>query len=264
MGTKDAKGGPLSARVWKPGGNPPGDESMDKEEIQTLIDKSKQEAMDMSKEQIDILKKEIKKIGGEKPPGGNNMPMDPELKVALDEIGKGMQRQADALGILAEEKTKVEQEETLEKTVERRLEPIKAEVASVSKEVKRVEQKFCNEDGTVCFPTKAELEDWKKKQEGELKKAREELKPKPGHPAEYIHPKNGKAMIHCPDCEPPITEAVLLRIREDEEYRKRFVAEQCKDKECRTDIYNHLLDTATGEEKEKLEKEKKFFLVKEK
>lgn len=236
------------------------EDDMDKEEIQSLIDKSKQG----TQEQIDKLSEKIKKIGGEKPPGEENMPIDPELKLALDEISKGMQRQADALGILAKEKTKVEEKETLEKTIERRLEPVKAEVASVSKEVKKVEQKFCNEDGSVCFPTKGDLEDWKKKQEEELKKAREELKPKSGHPVEYIHPKNGKAMIHCPDCEPPLTEAVLARIKEDEEYRKKFVAEQCKDKQCRTDVYNHLLDTATGEEKEKLEKEKKFFLVKEK
>lgn len=248
---------------WKPDKkktNSSEEDDMDKEEIQSLIDRSKQG----TQEQIDILNEKIKKIGGEKPPGEKNMPVDPELKAALDEIGKGMQRQADALGILAKEKTKTEEEETFGTRIEKALEPVTKEIGEVKKEVKKVEQKFCNEDGSVCFLTKAELEDWKKKQEKELEKAREELKPKPGHPAEYIHPKNGKAMIHCPDCEPPITEAVLLRIKEDEEYRKKFVAEQCKDKQCRTDIYNHLLDTATGEEKEKLEKEKKFFLVKEK
>ncbi len=240
--------------------NPPKEDDMDEKEILALIDKSKQG----TQEQIDILNEKIKKIGGEKPPGGNNMPIDPELKAALDEIGKGMQRQADALGILAKEKKKVEEKETFGTRMEKALEPITKEIGEVKEEVKRVEQKFCNEDGTVCFPTKGDFEDWKKKQEEELKKAREELKPKSGHPIEYIHPKNGKAMIYCPDCEPPITEAVLLRIKEDEEYRKKFATEQCKDKQCRTDLYNHLLDIATGEEKEKLEKEKKFFLIKEK
>jgi len=28
-----------------------------------------------------MLKEEIEKIGSEKPPGGNSMPMDPELKL---------------------------------------------------------------------------------------------------------------------------------------------------------------------------------------
>ena len=68
-------------KVWQPEENPPGEESMDKEEVQALIDKSKQEAIDMSNKQINMLKEEIKKIGGEKPPGGNSMPMDPELKL---------------------------------------------------------------------------------------------------------------------------------------------------------------------------------------
>ena len=234
------------------------EDDMDKEEIQSLIDKSKQETLEVSKQQTLDIVKEIKEKEA------NNMVMDPELKATLEGITKGMEAQAEALGILAKKKTKEEEEETFGTRIEKALEPVTKEIGEVKKEVKRVEEKFCNEDGSVCFPTKAELEDWKKKQEEELEKAREELKPKPGHPVEYIHPKNGKAMIHCPDCEPPITEAVLLRIKEDEEYRKKFIAEQCKDKECRTDVYNHLLDTATGEEKEKLEKEKKSFLIKEK
>ena len=39
------------------------------------------EAIDISNKQINMLKEEIEKIGGEKPPGGNSMPMDPELKL---------------------------------------------------------------------------------------------------------------------------------------------------------------------------------------
>jgi len=61
--------------------NPPQEDDMDEKEVQALIDKSKQEAIDISNKQINMLKEEIEKISGEKPPGGNSMPMDPELKL---------------------------------------------------------------------------------------------------------------------------------------------------------------------------------------
>ena len=68
---------------WNPGRKEPilREDDMNEKEVHILIDKSKQEAIDISNKQINMLKEEIEKIGSEKPPGGNSMPMDPELKL---------------------------------------------------------------------------------------------------------------------------------------------------------------------------------------
>lgn len=230
------------------------DMGVTKEEVKKEIDTSKKGLQD----QIDMLKERVEKKGGEESLQEENM--DPELKATLDELTKSNKAQAAALKTLTQEKEEGEETEKLDTKIKAATESLKTEIGTVKEEVKKVEAKFCNEDGTVCFLTKADLEEHEGKEHKEL----EELRAKgTKHPPEAIHGGEAGTIMNCPDCQEPITEAVISKIKQDEEYRGKFITEQCKDKTCRTDLFNHLLKTAEGEEKEKLEKEKKFFLEKD-
>lgn len=251
-------------RQYLTGGSDDAKSDPDGEEDMSVTEEKVKEMIDMSKEdlqgQIDMLKKEKQEKSGEELPGGSNMPIDPELKAMLEGIEGIVKTQADAIGSLTKEREKGKQDEQLTDKIRAETESLKTEIGTVREEVKKVERRYCNEDGTVCFLTKADLEEHERKEHKEL----EELRAKgTGHPPETIHGGKAGEIMECPDCREPITEAVISRIKQDEEYRNRFVTEECKDKTCRTDLFNHLLKTAEGEEKEKLEKEKKFFLDKD-
>jgi len=234
-------------------------DDMNEKETQVLIDRSNEKMIDMLN----------KKFGGNTPPGGDKM--DQDTKNYLEKLTQGMAKQGEMLDRLFGEKQQKENEKRFGELIEERIKPVKDAYDGLSKKIGRVEKLVCNEDGTVCFFTKEELENWKKEQAEELEKAKGEAK-KTSEEKPDLSQLTGQDLWDQIKKNETYVEDVgkihIKRAKEDPNYRAKVLDILCdpKNEQCRVDVMEKF--NKFSEQEEKTEKEektpegKKFFLVK--
>jgi len=232
---------------------------MNEEETQALIDRSNEKVIDMLN----------KKFGGDTPPGGDKM--DQDTKDYLEKIGKSLEEHGKILEGLFGERERKENEKRFGELIEEQIKPVKDAYDGLSKKIGRVEKLVCNEDGTVCFFTKEELENWKKEQAKEFEKAKGEAK-KTSEEKPDLSQLTGQDLWDEVKKNPTYVEDVgeihIKRVKEDPDYRDKMIAMLCdpKNEQCRVDVMEKFNKFSEQKEetkkKEKTPEGKKFFLVK--
>jgi len=235
------------------------EDDMDLKQFETALNKSNENLANRLKETF----------GGNTPPGGDKM--DQDTKDYLEKLTQGVARQGEMLDKLFGEQQQKENEKRFGELIEERIKPVKDAYDGLSKKIGRVEKLVCNEDGTVCFFTKEDLENWKKEQAEELEKAKGEAKKTSEEKPDlsqfsgqelWNQIKNNKTYVK------DVGEIHIKRVKEDPDYRDKMIAMLCdpKNEQCRVDVMEKF--NKFSEQEEKTEKEektpegKKFFLVK--
>jgi len=234
--------------------NPSQENDMDEKGVQALIDKSNEKI-------IDIFSK---KLGGDMPPGGDKM--DQDTKEFLGKIGESVEKHGKMLEGLFGEQQRKENEARFQELIKEQIKPVQE---ALTKRIGEVEKKFCNEDGTVCFFTKEELENWKKSQIKEIEKMKEETKKAPEGKPDISQLSNKELYNQLIKSETAVKDLKKVHIEkalEDADYRKEFLDALCDNEQCRVDVMKKVEEFSKQKEetekKEKTPEGKPFFLTK--
>lgn len=233
---------------------------MNEKEIQDLIDKSNEKMIDMLN----------KKFGGNTPLGGDKM--DQDTKDYLEKLTQGVTRQGEMLDKLFGEQQQKENEKRFGELIEERIKPVKDAYDGLSRKIGRVEKLVCNEDGTVCFFTKEELENWKKDQAKELEKAKGEAKKTSEEKPDFSQLSGQDLWDQIKKNETYVEDVGKIhikRVKEDPDYRAKVLDTLCdpKNEQCRVDVmekFNKFSEQEEETEKKEKTKEGKHFLLSKK
>jgi len=240
--------------------NPSQEDDMNEEETQALIDRSNEKMIDMLN----------KKFGGNTPPGGDKM--DQDTKDYLEKLTQGVARQGEMLEKLFGEQQQKENEKRFGELIEEQIKPVKDAYDGLSKKIGRVEKLVCNEDGTVCFFTKEELENWKKEQAKELEKAKGEAKKIPEEKpniSQFSNKELYSRLIESKTAVEDLEKVHIAKVLEDPNYRAKVLDTLCdpKNEQCRVDVmekFNKFSEQEEETEKKEKTKEGKHFLLSKK